>query len=797
MAPPSSSAKIMPPRSSRTLMFLSAYALVMTISCSYLFVRDISKQLTTRDRDERSFYEMHFMPEHSSGAQAGGKKAKAKKKKSIEEQRRRQQLDAAFSQEGQFRFPIADHIVTHGHPRTATTLLFNMVAVSYFLHLSHVDPSLIPDIHLQLWKRGDAVNTILKRVTKKTLLLKTHADLHNFKANNTVIFTAAMDRAEAAETRRKLLADGYRLAFVQDMESLREHGVAGLVAEYVKGYGLSSQDEQQLNEYFSQWEILRQCCGQQMSSKWRNDMMPEQYKRKDLPHHPTCPSYDIDQIEKQLMQTNLYARIAQYPNMAPLNKPSLNDDDLNGTYCSAYNHRVRTEGLSFFGTPGGRPVRSGLDWAIKNEYNMGTDNLTPEGVAMMESIGMRELWRRDERQKKIWLKTLLKQRTVKMGKSYKELNLEEIDDTLVFDVGADKNEEEEEETEDSGDQEEEYSIDDKEEDAEDKLEVDSYDENNSEDVNEALSTKQTKKFPAFIPIQDRNFDKTHAVFLISFGEEAATSTLVERCILSLRRRGQYFGYVVVLTDAPLQRYLHVWDENVIVMHPQMKHLMDEDGTPMYYSKDNMSLKPKRFKTFILDYIAMDERLDSVELVYYLDIDILAGDTLDGLFHGLEEKYQVMGQRANDDVSKLYFFTPISQEWPLQGGTFIVERGTSQHCLDLWRAEIDMMTKTGRGRDQDALRNIYQRIESGEETKCELVRMENENYISFPTPRNFDKLSSKETKHANLIHISNSVYAKRIEEDVQNAYIHEILMLSEEEAESGMYGKAVVRATDSS
>jgi hypothetical protein len=429
---------------------------------------------------------------------------------------------------------------------------------------------------------------------------------------------------------------------------------------------------------------------------------------------------------------------------------------------------------------------------------MGTDNLTPEGVAMMESVGMRDLWRRDERQKKIWLKTLLKQRTVKMGKSYKGLNLEEIDDTLVFDVGTDENdeEEEEEEAEDSEDQEEEYSTNHEEQDAEDES-VDSHYEDNSEDVNEAFPTEQTKKIPSIIPNQDRNFDKTHAIFLISFGEEAASSTLVERCILSLRRRGQYFGYVVVLTDAPLQRYLNVWDENVMVMRPQGKHLTNEDGTPIYYSKDNMSLKPKRFKTFILDYIAMDERLDSVELVYYLDIDILAGDTLDGLFHGLEEKYQVVGRRPNDDVSKLYFFTPISQEWPLQGGTFIVERGTSQYCLDLWRAEIDMMTKTGRGRDQDALRNIYQRIESGEETKCELVRMENENYISFPTPRNFVKLSSKETKHANLIHISNSVYAKRIEEEIQNAYIHEILMLSEEEAESGMYGKAVVRATDSS
>ena len=301
--------------------------------------------------------------------------------------------------------------------------------------------------------------------------------------------------------------------------------------------------------------------------------------------------------------------------------------------------------------------------------------------------------------------------------------------------------------------------------------------------------------PDLPPVSNLTIDKSHAIFLISFGEEAAASTLVERCVLSLRRRGQYSGYIVVLTDAPPERYAHVWDDNVIVMHPQKEHLLHEDGSAMHYSKENMSLKPKRFKTLVLDYVNMDSRLEEVELVYYLDIDILAGDSLDKLFQGLERKYNIVGQRPDEDVSKLYFVTPLSKEWPLQSGTMIADRGTSQYCLRLWKNEIDMMLKTGRGRDQDALRNIYQRMESGNETKCELVRMENEDYISFPTPRNFAQLFG--AKHANLIHISNSLFAKKIDEEEQNTYIHEILQLSEEEVESGMYGKAVVRAKDTS
>ena len=585
-------------------------------------------------------------------------------------------------------------------------------------------------------------------------------DLHNFKADNTVIFTAALDREEAANTKQQLSQEGYNIAFIQDMESLKSEGISGMVSQYVQGYQLSPQDEQDLNEYFKYWEIIRQCCGQQMSKKWRNDMMPDEYKIKKLPHHPTCANYDIDEIERLLISSKLYAKIQQYPNLISLNKPSLNDDNLNGTYCSSYNHRVRTEGLSFWGTPGGRPVRSRLDRAIKNEYNAGSDAHTPRGEKMMERIGMKDLWKKPESEKKVWLKQLLNERIVKVGKSYK-LGLSEVDDSLEFDFGDDKNDGMEEDLE---------------------LEYET----------KAGTKKASISKPDLTPVAAQDFDKTRAIFLISFGEEAAASTLVERCILSIRRRGQYNGYIIVLTDAPDDRYRHVWDENVIVMHPKEEHLSMDNGTPLHFTKNNKSLRAKRFKTFVLDYVDMDDRLDDVELLYYLDIDIMAGDSLDRMFNGLEKQYQIVGHRPDQDVSKLYFVTPLSTAWPLQSGTMIAERGTSRHCLKLWRDEIDSVIEAGEeSMDQSALRSVYHRIEAGQESKCQLIRMDNEDYIKFPKPSNFYKLSASGADHANLIHISNSVFAKRIDEEEQNKYIHQILQLSEEEMQSGMYGKAVM------
>ena len=85
---------------------------------------------------------------------------------------------------------------------------------------------------------------------------------------------------------------------------------------------------------------------------------PDKFKLEKFSSHPTCHTYDIDAVERAFMRTELFQMIERYPNVRALNKPSLNDGALNGTYCSSYNHRVRTQGLSIWGRPGGRSARS-------------------------------------------------------------------------------------------------------------------------------------------------------------------------------------------------------------------------------------------------------------------------------------------------------------------------------------------------------------------------------------------------------------------------------------------------------
>jgi hypothetical protein len=46
-----------------------------------------------------------------------------------------------------------------------------------------------------------------------------------------------------------------------------------------------------------------------------------------------------------------------------------------------------------------------------------------------------------------------------------------------------------------------------------------------------------------------------AIFMISMGEAAASGKIVERSLLSIRRRGDWNGYVVLLPEATPGRYL--------------------------------------------------------------------------------------------------------------------------------------------------------------------------------------------------------------------------------------------------
>ena len=117
----------MPRRSSMTLLLVAGYAVIVTLTCSYYFVI----KSDNKDYSEANYFLPHNVSTQTTADTAG--------------------IHHDYDSSS-FSFPVATHIVTHGQPRTATTLLFNMVAASYFLHLLHYSPTQIPSIHLQFLK---------------------------------------------------------------------------------------------------------------------------------------------------------------------------------------------------------------------------------------------------------------------------------------------------------------------------------------------------------------------------------------------------------------------------------------------------------------------------------------------------------------------------------------------------------------------------------------------------------------------------------------------------------------------
>ncbi|KAG7373425.1 hypothetical protein IV203_034149 [Nitzschia inconspicua] len=298
-------------------------------------------------------------------------------------------------------------------------------------------------------------------------------------------------------------------------------------------------------------------------------------------------------------------------------------------------------------------------------------------------------------------------------------------------------------------------------------------------------------------------DPLRLIFLISMGQEAMQSKLVERFVWSARHRGDWKGWIVLLTDAPVSRYEDPQDDHLIVMNPLAQHFNTTFREDMPY---------KRFKTYVLDYIDMDPRLDAVRLIYYLDVDIIVGNSLPKLFHDLEGVYNIpkpdgvaplskaplqttqttsKGTPAwLSSIPKIWFFKNKYAHLTVQGGQFILDRATSKPCLTFWRELID--ANVTEFKDQPALHKmrLHQQthidpyLNSKQEpsipARCQIVTMEWKRYLHFPSNSTVFKAvgtiqkKKKPTIHT-LIHFKNSCNStSQINDKVEEQFIEYVV-----------------------
>jgi hypothetical protein len=218
---------------------------------------------------------------------------------------------------------------------------------------------------------------------------------------------------------------------------------------------------------------------------------------------------------------------------------------------------------------------------------------------------------------------------------------------------------------------------------------------------------------------DGEFDPTRLIFLISMGEQAKESKMVERFVWSARHRGQWGGYILLLTDAPLDRYAG-FSNRFLVMNPEAQDFNTSFKQDMPY---------KRFKTMLIEYTGKDIRLDNVELIYYLDVDNIVGNSLPKMFEDLESKYNIANHnnvRWIRTIPRIWFFANKYKDKSVQGGQFIVDRKSSGFCLEEWRNRID--ANVSEPKDQPALHKMRG---NGRNQDCQIVTMLPRNHLFFP------------------------------------------------------------------
>jgi hypothetical protein len=237
--------------------------------------------------------------------------------------------------------------------------------------------------------------------------------------------------------------------------------------------------------------------------------------------------------------------------------------------------------------------------------------------------------------------------------------------------------------------------------------------------------------------------------------------------------------VIVLTDAPFARYdsLTSVDPNLILLHPLAKDWRWELERDMPY---------KRFKTYILEYLHLDDRLESVELVYYLDIDVVVGQPLQDWFEHVESTY-VLDEHGRYP-SKIVFFEGNKQH-PIQGGQIVLERNSSQACLERWRYHIDAHPEEHK--DQSALALMVKEQEDNDDsTACHMTIMPQNPHLLFLSEKVMTRVMNT-SQYNTLMHIKNTHHAKLIPDTKQKKFFTQLLMLSPEEVEV-MGGKIRIR-----
>lgn len=265
-------------------------------------------------------------------------------------------------------------------------------------------------------------------------------------------------------------------------------------------------------------------------------------------------------------------------------------------------------------------------------------------------------------------------------------------------------------------------------------------------------------------VEQFNADTT-VIAMISFGN-ATKQNHVQRCVRSVRARGEWKGRIVIVTDSP-QNYAALVAQDPLV-HLITPRREDWQDLPKYTV---VKLKFKRFKTLLIDYMMADPSLQDVGMILYTDVDIVVCKPIVPWIKRRWEEGRQVRLQSPPELSFAYMYDTGNGGKAAHSGVILLHSKLSNGCLKTWRERMD----AGRlklKRDQFVLRHM--RKDGPKVTGCRIPVWPRKELI-FPLQKDFEK-----RRFEQFVHITNTFHAGQTDALIQKAFLEDALDLTETE-----------------
>lgn len=226
---------------------------------------------------------------------------------------------------------VPNTIIQFGEARSGSTLQFTTLCL--LMLLLHEDEAM---------SVGCFFNT--GQVSKYRVI-----KVHNFSfveeiaPSDTWIFMTVVDKKHQ-ELRLKVEHENLTIKNIVDLDEVGRMGFY-IANRYQSLFGLSDEKMLHILEFLRYWDILRVCCGQQMSRDWRNKLAPQKdYIENHDPHslaYHACEMFNISQVEQLFIKTYIFKKFSRIALMRDfIGKPSTEDEILDGNYCELCNKNI-------------------------------------------------------------------------------------------------------------------------------------------------------------------------------------------------------------------------------------------------------------------------------------------------------------------------------------------------------------------------------------------------------------------------------------------------------------------------